>query len=86
MPTANVRVHINHRVLNARFPETCVRGLAKLFPQLKPYLTRPEVRSTFKVNGGYYCKTFDNLPLIGPAPDTVDGVFLQSAMTGVGLM
>lgn len=57
-----------------------------MFPQLKSYLTRPEVRSTFKVNGGYYCKTYDNLPLIGPAPHTVDGVYLQSAMTGVGLM
>lgn len=57
-----------------------------MFPQLKSYLSRPEVRSSFKVNGGYYCKTYDNLPLIGPAPQTVDGVYLQSAMTGVGLM
>lgn len=68
------------------FPETCVRGLTKLFPQLKTYLDDPQVRSSFAVNGGYYCKTLDNMPLIGPAPNTVDGVFLQSAMSGVGLM
>ncbi|KAF1334864.1 Oxidoreductase, partial [Globisporangium splendens] len=42
--------------------------------------------NSFTVNGGYYCKTMDNMPLIGPAPSTVDGVFLQSAMSGVGLM
>jgi hypothetical protein len=28
----------------------------------------------------------DNMPMIGPAPSTVKGVFLQSAMSGVGLM
>lgn len=57
-----------------------------MFPQLKTYLGRPEVRKSLKVNGGYYCKTYDNRPLIGPAPHTIDGVYLQSAMTGVGLM
>lgn len=69
-----------------RFPEACVRGLTKLFPQLKSYLHDDEVRSSFKVNGGYYCKTLDNMPMIGPAPLTVDGIFLQSAMSGIGLM
>ncbi|GMF43110.1 unnamed protein product [Phytophthora fragariaefolia] len=69
-----------------RFPEVCVRGLSRLFPQVKSYLTRPEARDSFYVSGGYYCKTLDNLPLIGPAPSTIGGVYLQSAMTGVGLM
>ncbi|KAL4165161.1 hypothetical protein KRP22_003892 [Phytophthora ramorum] len=73
-------------VLDRRFPEVCVRGLTKMFPQVKSYLTRPEVRDSFYVSGGYYCKTLDNLPLIGPAPSTIGGIFLQSAMTGVGLM
>ncbi|KAG7401505.1 hypothetical protein PHYBOEH_001050 [Phytophthora boehmeriae] len=72
--------------LDRRFPEVCVRGLTRMFPQVKSYLNRPEVRDSFYVSGGYYCKTLDNLPLIGPAPNTVDGIFLQSAMTGVGLM
>lgn len=53
---------------------------------MRSYLDDPQVRSSFTVNGGYYCKTLDNMPLIGPAPSTVDGVFLQSAMSGVGLM
>lgn len=26
------------------------------------------------------------MPLIGPAPETIEGVFLQSAMSGIGLM
>ncbi|KAG2791111.1 hypothetical protein PC129_g8329 [Phytophthora cactorum] len=73
-------------VLDRRFPEVCVRGLTRMFPQVKSYLTRPEVRDSFYVSGGYYCKTLDNLPLIGPAPNTIGGVYLQSAMTGVGLM
>ncbi|RLN58602.1 hypothetical protein BBJ28_00009105 [Nothophytophthora sp. Chile5] len=72
--------------LDRRFPEICVRGLTRMFPQVKSYLTRPEARDSFYVSGGYYCKTLDNLPLIGPAPSTVGGIFLQSAMTGVGLM
>ncbi|KAE8963349.1 hypothetical protein PR003_g30412, partial [Phytophthora rubi] len=70
----------------ATTPHSCVRGLSRLFPQVKSYLTRPEVRNSFYVSGGYYCKTLDNLPLIGPAPSTIGGIFLQSAMTGVGLM
>ncbi|DBA04051.1 TPA: hypothetical protein N0F65_009398 [Lagenidium giganteum] len=73
-------------VLDQNYPEICLRGLTRLFPQLKPYLSDPQVRSSFKVNGGYYCKTLDNMPLIGPAPNTIQGVFLQSAMSGIGLM
>lgn len=72
--------------LDRRFPEVCVRGLTRMFPQVQSYLSRSDVRDSFYVSGGYYCKTLDNLPLIGPAPSTVDGIYLQSAMTGVGLM
>jgi glycine/D-amino acid oxidase-like deaminating enzyme len=72
--------------LNPKYPEICVRGLTKLFPQIKSYLSDSEVRKSFRVNGGYYCKTLDNMPLIGPAPSTIDGVFMLSAMSGIGLM
>ncbi|KAJ0394692.1 hypothetical protein P43SY_005651 [Pythium insidiosum] len=50
---------------------------------LEPF---PSGTVNMEVGGGYYCKTMDNMPLIGPAPSTVDGIFLQSAMTGIGLM
>jgi glycine/D-amino acid oxidase-like deaminating enzyme len=69
-----------------RYPEICLRGLTKLFPQMKDYVYDPQVRRTFQVNGGYYCKTPDNMPLIGPAPNTVEGIYMQSAMSGIGLM
>ncbi|TMW56466.1 hypothetical protein Poli38472_006476 [Pythium oligandrum] len=72
--------------LDQHYPEACLRALCRLYPEMKSYLTDPRVRSTMTVNGGYYCKTLDNMPMIGPAPSTVEGIFLQSAMTGIGLM
>ncbi|GLD93940.1 hypothetical protein PINS_up002545 [Pythium insidiosum] len=73
-------------VLDKHYPEICLRGLCRLYPEMKSYLSDPQVRKSMKVGGGYYCKTMDNMPLIGPAPSTVEGIFLQSAMTGIGLM
>ena len=36
------------------------------------------------VDGGYYCKTQENRPLIGPMP--VDGAYLLGALSGFGVM
>ena len=36
------------------------------------------------VDGGYYCKTPDNRPLIGPA--AIEGVYLLGALSGFGIM
>jgi glycine/D-amino acid oxidase-like deaminating enzyme len=36
------------------------------------------------VDGGYYCKTQENRPLISPLP--VDGAFLYGAISGFGIM
>ena len=36
------------------------------------------------VDGGYYCKTPDNRPLIGPT--AIDGVYLLGALSGFGIM
>ena len=50
------------------FPETVLRGMATLVPGLATYLQRlPKAY----VDGGYYTKTRENRPLIGPLP--VDG-------------
>ena len=38
------------------------------------------------VDGGYYTKTPDNLPLIGPLPDAPEGVFVCAGLSGYGVM
>ena len=36
------------------------------------------------VDGGYYCKTPDNRPLIGPLP--IKGAYIAGALSGYGVM
>ena len=52
-----------------------------MVPGLQVYVDRGV---TPIVDGGYYCKTPDNRPLIGPA--TIEGVFLLGALSGFGIM
>ena len=63
------------------YPEIVLRGLARLAPGLAPYIERP--RKVY-VDGGYYCKTRENRPLISPLP--VDGAFVIGALSGYGIM
>ena len=58
-----------------------VRGLMPMVPDLSRYIGK--MRRTF-VDGGYYCKTSDNRPLIGPL--SVEGAFVIGAFSGYGLM
>jgi glycine/D-amino acid oxidase-like deaminating enzyme len=63
------------------YPEIVVRGLAAMLPALENYfgkLPRPIV------DGGYYTKTRENRPLIGPLP--VQGAFMTGALSGFGVM
>lgn len=63
------------------YAEVVVRGLARMIPGLEVYcgnMGRPYV------DGGYYCKTRENRPLIGPLP--VDGAYLFGALSGYGIM
>lgn len=63
------------------YPEVVMRGLTTMVPGLTAYAEHlPE---SF-VDGGYYTKTRENRPLIGPAG--VDGVHLLTAMSGFGVM
>lgn len=68
-----------------RFPEfyaeIVLRGLARVVPGLAAYIERP--RSLY-VDGGYYCKTAENRPLIGPLP--VAGAYILGALSGYGIM
>ncbi len=63
------------------FPEIVLRGLSTMVPRLEDYwerATRP------RVDGGYYTKTPENLPLIGPLG--VEGAYVSGAFSGFGIM
>lgn len=63
------------------FGEILMRGIAKLFPALTRYFNQS---SRAYVDGGYYCKTPENRPLIGPLPIT--GTYIIGALSGYGVM
>jgi glycine/D-amino acid oxidase-like deaminating enzyme len=63
------------------YPEVALRGLARMLPGLRAYFGRAP-RPV--VDGGYYLKTRENRPLIGPLP--VQGAFVLGALSGYGLM
>ena len=63
------------------YAEVVVRGLSRMIPGLAAYagnIGRPYV------DGGYYCKTQENRPLIGPLP--VAGAYVFGALSGYGIM
>jgi sarcosine oxidase, subunit beta len=61
--------------------EVALRGLRGLIPGLSGYLGRlPAAR----VDGGYYTRTPDNRPLVGPGE--VKGYYLMGALSGFGVM
>jgi len=63
------------------YAEVVARGLMRMIPGLAAYggnFGRPYV------DGGYYCKTQENRPLIGPLP--VEGAYIFGALSGYGIM
>ncbi len=63
------------------YPEAVMRGLTTMVPGLGAYLDRlPES----VVDGGYYTKTAENRPLIGPAG--AEGIYLLAGYSGFGVM
>ncbi len=67
--------------IDPEFSETVLRGMTTLVPGLSVYLDR--LPKTY-VDGGYYTKTRENRPLIGPLP--LDGAYIFAALSGYGLM
>jgi glycine/D-amino acid oxidase-like deaminating enzyme len=65
------------------YPEVVLRGLVRMVPALAVYLESGRMRRPY-VDGGYYCKTRENRPLIGPTP--VAGNFLFCGLSGFGIM
>jgi glycine/D-amino acid oxidase-like deaminating enzyme len=67
--------------LDPFYPEIALRGLRSIVPGLGRYLEKP---SRPNVDGGYYVKTPENHPLIGPLP--VKGAYAYGALSGYGIM
>jgi glycine/D-amino acid oxidase-like deaminating enzyme len=65
----------------ANYAEIALRGMSTMVPALGAYVergTRPHV------DGGYYIKTRENRPLIGPLP--LEGAYVSGAYSGFGVM
>ncbi|MDX2004555.1 MAG: FAD-binding oxidoreductase [Meiothermus sp.] len=63
------------------YAEITLRGLSTMLPGLQPYLLKTPKPW---IDGGYYLKTRENRPLIGPLP--VPGAYVIGAMSGFGIM
>lgn len=67
--------------LDEGYPEIALRGLAAMLPGMQNYfdrMPRPQL------DGGYYTKTRENRPLVGPLP--VEGAYVIGAVSGYGIM
>lgn len=62
------------------YRQTCLDGCARMVPGMKMY----PAETPGTIDGGYYCKTPENRPLVGPLP--VRGAFVCGALSGSGLM
>ena len=67
--------------LDVELPEVALRGMATVLPGLAAYfdqIPRPSV------DGGYYARTPENRPLIGPLP--TEGAYIIGGLGGFGMM
>jgi glycine/D-amino acid oxidase-like deaminating enzyme len=65
----------------AHYAEIALRGMSTMVPALKAYngkTPRPYI------DGGYYMRTRENRPLLGPVP--VEGAYISCAFSGFGVM
>lgn len=67
--------------LDAELPEVALRGMARIMPGLAAYFN--QIPKPF-VDGGYYAKTPENRPLVGPL--AVDGAYIIGGLGGFGMM
>jgi glycine/D-amino acid oxidase-like deaminating enzyme len=67
--------------LDPSYPEVVLRGLATMLPGLRRYFDRAPRP---QLDGGYYTKTPENRPLVGPMG--IPGAFVAGALGGYGIM
>jgi glycine/D-amino acid oxidase-like deaminating enzyme len=63
------------------YGEIAIRGLARMLPAVSAYFGHGRAGL---VDGGYYCKTRENRPLVGPLP--IEGAYVLGALSGYGIM
>ena len=64
-----------------RLPEIALRGWSRMLPALRRYFPR---MPRMTMDGGYYAKTPENRPLVGPLP--IEGAWVNGAYSGFGIM
>lgn len=67
--------------MDEQYPEIALRGLASMLPRMQEYFAR---MPRPQLDGGYYTKTSENRPLVGPMG--VDGAYVVGAVSGYGIM
>ena len=67
--------------LDSELPEVALRGMATVLPGLATYFNR--IPKPF-VDGGYYARTPENRPLVGPL--SVEGAYIIGGLGGFGMM
>jgi glycine/D-amino acid oxidase-like deaminating enzyme len=78
---AEIKEPIFPPIFDEAYAEIVLRGLSRMVPGLSVYFNRMGKPS---VDGGYYCKTQENRPLIGPLP--LEGAYMIGALSGFGVM
>jgi glycine/D-amino acid oxidase-like deaminating enzyme len=82
----------DHPSIDEYYGEIVVRGLSHFIPALKAYVgtsENPISRANpfiSNVKAGYYCKTAENRPFIGPAWQEDPRVLLMGCLSGFGIM
>ena len=77
----DVRPYVWPPTFDRHYGEVVLRGCAGMVPGLSGYVASG---ATGVVDGGYYCKTRENRPLIGPLP--IEGAYVLGALSGIGVM
>jgi glycine/D-amino acid oxidase-like deaminating enzyme len=67
--------------MDEQYPEVALRGLATMVPRMKEYFAR---MPRPQLDGGYYTKTPENRPLVGPMG--IEGAYVIGALSGYGIM
>ena len=73
---------VDEPAFDPEFPEIILRGASRFIPGLQQY--SGNIPGPLQHYGGYYTKTKENLPLIGPSG--VEGAYLIGALSGFGVM
>jgi len=63
------------------YPEVALRGMTRMIPALKGYYGRA---SRPQLDGGFYTKSRDNRPIVGPT--STKGLYLIGGLSGYGIM